>query len=88
MTDISFEDPRQFVPPSGQSWTSLDEIQRTYQNKWRQDAKDPRVWSIWTEPKVCSLVKQGFRILIDVALGLNTSFLKVRNRPTSFHPTA
>lgn len=22
-----------------------------YENKWKQDEKDPRMWSIWTEPK-------------------------------------
>ena len=45
------DDPRQFVPPSGQSWTSLSEMKPAHQNKWQQDSHDPRIWSIWTEPK-------------------------------------
>ncbi|KAK4696188.1 hypothetical protein P7C71_g1689, partial [Lecanoromycetidae sp. Uapishka_2] len=45
------DDPRQFVPPSGQSWTSLAKLKPHYQNKWQQDFHDPRIWTIWTEPK-------------------------------------
>lgn len=45
------DDPRQFVPPSGQSWTSLRKIQSSHHNKWEQDSQDSRIWSIWTEPK-------------------------------------
>ncbi|CAD6594018.1 MAG: hypothetical protein ASARMPRED_008372 [Alectoria sarmentosa] len=46
------DDPRQFVPASGQSWTTLTELKASHKNKWLQDSKDPHVWSIWTEPKV------------------------------------
>ncbi|KAL9128780.1 MAG: hypothetical protein Q9217_002609 [Psora testacea] len=45
------EDPRQFVPPSGQSWTTLHQIKEKHENKWAQDPRDPRIWSFWTEPK-------------------------------------
>ncbi|KAF2234465.1 hypothetical protein EV356DRAFT_151623 [Viridothelium virens] len=46
------DDPRQFVPPQGQEWTSLRQLKHEgYTNKWQQDAVDKRVWSIWTEPK-------------------------------------
>lgn len=45
------DDPRQFVPASGQSWTTLNELKNTHKNKWQQDSIDSRVWSIWTEPK-------------------------------------
>lgn len=27
-------------------------LDRGHENKWQQDEVDPRVWSIWTEPKV------------------------------------
>jgi hypothetical protein len=47
------QDPRQFVPPSGQSFTTLREMREgKYENRWKQDEVDKRVWSIWTEPKV------------------------------------
>ncbi|KAI9687251.1 MAG: hypothetical protein M1822_002294 [Bathelium mastoideum] len=46
------DDPRQFVPPEGQVWTSLKQLKKDgYTNKWQQDAVDKRVWSIWTEPR-------------------------------------
>ncbi|MCJ1361162.1 hypothetical protein MMC16_000260 [Acarospora aff. strigata] len=45
------DDPRQFVPPSGQSFTTLAEMKGKYKNKWQQDSVDKRIWSIWTEPK-------------------------------------
>ncbi|KAL1631557.1 hypothetical protein SLS54_000319 [Diplodia seriata] len=47
-----FDDPRQFVPPTGQKWTSMAELRRgKYENKWEQDAEEKGMWSIWTEPK-------------------------------------
>ncbi|KAI9812488.1 MAG: hypothetical protein M1827_004719 [Pycnora praestabilis] len=45
------DDPRQFVPPSGQSFTTLAEMREKFKNKWVQDTVDKRIWSIWTEPK-------------------------------------
>lgn len=45
------DDPRQFVPPSGQSWTTLSGLKKDYKNRWQRDSVDPRIWSIWTEPK-------------------------------------
>ncbi|KAK8203879.1 beta-lactamase-like protein [Phyllosticta capitalensis] len=45
------DDPRQFVPPTGQRWTSLAEMRGKYENKWEQDPVEPSMWSIWTEPK-------------------------------------
>ncbi|OJD32875.1 metallo-beta-lactamase family protein [Diplodia corticola] len=46
------DDPRQFVPPTGQQWTSMAELRRgKYENKWEQDAEEKDMWSIWTEPK-------------------------------------
>ncbi|KAL9111968.1 MAG: hypothetical protein Q9227_003588 [Pyrenula ochraceoflavens] len=45
-------DPRQFVPPSGQAFTTLAEMRRDgYKNKWKQDDVEKDVWSVWTEPK-------------------------------------
>ncbi|KAI4126073.1 MAG: hypothetical protein LQ347_005112 [Umbilicaria vellea] len=46
------DDPRQFIPPSGQQFTTLQELQRgKYENKWEQDKVDKRVWSVVTAPK-------------------------------------
>lgn len=57
------QDPRQFVPPTGQRWTSLAEMRGKYENKWEQDPVEPSMWSIWTEPKVC---KQNRYSYLDV----------------------
>jgi glyoxylase-like metal-dependent hydrolase (beta-lactamase superfamily II) len=57
------DDPRQFVPPTGQAFTTLAELKSgCYQNKWKQFEDDDRFYSIWTEPKVaigqrCILIK-------------------------------
>ncbi|EMF13805.1 uncharacterized protein SEPMUDRAFT_65080 [Sphaerulina musiva SO2202] len=49
------DDPRQFVPPTGQSWTSLHEMhtqtQPSYHNTFHPDALDSRITSICTSPK-------------------------------------
>ncbi|KAK3714659.1 hypothetical protein LTR37_007639 [Vermiconidia calcicola] len=45
------DDPRQFVPASGQSWTSLAQMRGKYKNSFHQDTNDGRMWSIVTEPK-------------------------------------
>ncbi|KAL8731469.1 MAG: hypothetical protein Q9181_004293 [Wetmoreana brouardii] len=45
------KDPRQFVPPAGQQWTSLIEIQQRHENKWQQDSHDSRISFFWTEHK-------------------------------------
>ncbi|KZF25313.1 hypothetical protein L228DRAFT_258757 [Xylona heveae TC161] len=46
------DDPRQFVPPSGQSFTTLADIRKDrYKNKREQYSEDNRIWFIWTEPK-------------------------------------
>jgi glyoxylase-like metal-dependent hydrolase (beta-lactamase superfamily II) len=46
------DDPRQYVPPTGQAFTRAAEMKRRgYRNQWRQLADDDRFWSIWTEPK-------------------------------------
>ncbi|RFU28375.1 hypothetical protein B7463_g7979, partial [Scytalidium lignicola] len=46
------DDPRQFVPPTGQTFTTLSSLQKgPYKNQRKQFADDPRFWSIWTEPK-------------------------------------
>ncbi|KAH8813192.1 beta-lactamase-like protein [Xylogone sp. PMI_703] len=49
------DDPRQFVPPTGQKFTTLGAMKKSsegYKNQRRQFEDDPRFWSIWTEPKV------------------------------------
>ncbi|KAK3636440.1 hypothetical protein LTR56_014227 [Elasticomyces elasticus] len=47
------DDPRQFVPPTGQAWTSLGQMRGQYSNKFKQVDSDweGRMWSIVTEPK-------------------------------------
>ncbi|KAG7008963.1 hypothetical protein G7Y79_00004g015470 [Physcia stellaris] len=45
------DDPRQYVPPTGQNWTTLEELDKQHRNVWEQDKEDSRVWSLWTEPK-------------------------------------
>jgi hypothetical protein len=42
------DDERQFVPPSGQSWTTLEEMTRRYYNAWRE--LEPNLYSIVTFP--------------------------------------
>ena len=45
-------DPRQFVPPTGQAFTTLGELKRSgHKNRWEMLDGDDRFWSIWTEPK-------------------------------------
>lgn len=44
------QDPRQFVPPTGHSFTSLAQLRGKYENQIRQDEVEKRIWSIWTEP--------------------------------------
>lgn len=46
------QDPRQFVPPSGQSWTSHSRLLSTHANKWQPIKDTQHLWSIFTEPKV------------------------------------
>lgn len=31
----------------------MSSLKKDHKNKWQQDEVDPRIWSIWTEPKVC-----------------------------------
>ena len=42
------EDSRQYVPPTGQRWTTQAELQATHRNIFREE--EPGVWSIVTEP--------------------------------------
>lgn len=45
------QDPRQFVPPSGQSWTTLLQLKQNHRNVWQQDPVDPAICSVWTDSK-------------------------------------
>jgi hypothetical protein len=49
------KDPRQYIPASGQTWTSLKAEAGKHETKWKQDEHDPRIWSIWAEPKARGL---------------------------------
>ncbi|TKX23442.1 hypothetical protein C1H76_4510 [Elsinoe australis] len=46
------DDPRQFIPPSGQQWTSLGREKGKHENKWEQDASDDRIWHLYADPKL------------------------------------
>ncbi|KAI1378886.1 beta-lactamase-like protein [Hypoxylon crocopeplum] len=46
------DDPRQFTPPTGQAFTTLDEICSSSKNTWTPVCGDNRFASIVTEPKV------------------------------------
>ncbi|KPM34212.1 hypothetical protein AK830_g12359 [Neonectria ditissima] len=46
------DDPRQFVPPSGQSFTTLGDAARTHANEFTPCASDPRLTFITTTPKL------------------------------------
>jgi hypothetical protein len=50
------KDPRQYIPASGQAWTSLKAETGKHETKWKQDEYDGRIWSIWAEPKVSQAV--------------------------------
>ncbi|KAH1493479.1 hypothetical protein LV164_005532 [Aspergillus fumigatus] len=48
------DDPRQYVPPSGQSWTTLRSLQASpvkYRNVFTTDPENPNLISIQTAPK-------------------------------------
>lgn len=45
------DDPRQYVPPSGQSFTSHDELTKKHQNVFTTYLEDERLISITTTPK-------------------------------------
>ena len=45
------DDPRQYVPATGQVFTTLLELSSHHRNIWWQDKHKPNVWSIRTEPK-------------------------------------
>jgi hypothetical protein len=55
------EDPRQYVPPSGQEWSTLGELiegkekDGKRRNVFEKVSRggEQQVWEIWTEPKVC-----------------------------------
>ncbi|KAI0845661.1 beta-lactamase-like protein [Daldinia vernicosa] len=46
------DDPRQFTPPTGQAFTTLDEIRENTKNIWTPFEGDGRLTSIHTEPKI------------------------------------
>ncbi len=43
------DDVRQYVPPSGQQWTRLEQLRRKHRNSWRQ--YEPGLLGIGTEPE-------------------------------------
>jgi len=58
-------DDRQYVPASGQQWTTLDELRRTHTN--RITSIEPGLWSIRSEPAF-AIHHNGF--IVDTGDGL------------------
>ena len=47
------DDPRQFVPPEGQTFTTMAKLKASgHRNVWRQDDVNPNLWMIKTQPSV------------------------------------
>ncbi|KAF4555989.1 Hypothetical protein D9617_2g059560 [Elsinoe fawcettii] len=46
------DDPRQFVPPQGQQWTSLRLEANKHTNHWVPSSSDPRIYHLYTDPKL------------------------------------
>jgi len=44
------EDPRQFVPATGQAWTSLSDLLSSRKHSFQRDEEDERISFIHTEP--------------------------------------
>jgi hypothetical protein len=42
-------DPRQYTPPGGQAWTTLDGLRRSHHNYWRK--LQPNLYALATQPK-------------------------------------
>ncbi|KAF1949474.1 hypothetical protein CC80DRAFT_484433 [Byssothecium circinans] len=53
------DDPRQYQPPTGQAWTSLNECSAVQKNKFTTDDADPRIHYITTKPKVAAELPPG-----------------------------
>jgi hypothetical protein len=56
---IYLQDPRQYVPASGQTWTSLATSQASQKNTFETDAKDGRIHYITTKPLTPSELPAG-----------------------------
>ncbi|RGP61044.1 hypothetical protein FLONG3_10663 [Fusarium longipes] len=46
------DDPRQYVPPSGQSFSTLGELKKRFKNEWTECASDPNITFITSTPKL------------------------------------
>ncbi|KAF4449738.1 hypothetical protein F53441_7033 [Fusarium austroafricanum] len=46
------DDPRQFVPPSGQSFSTLGELKKKHKNEWTSCPSDPNITFICSTPKL------------------------------------
>lgn len=58
------QDPRQYVPPEGQTFTTLAKLREDgFKNVWWQDKVNSSVWSVRTEPQVGILCFAGLRRL-------------------------
>jgi len=46
------DDPRQFVPPTGQAWSCLTKLKsQGFKNSWTQDKVNPNIWFIQSVPE-------------------------------------
>ena len=57
------DDPRQFVPPGGQTFTTLAKMREEYKNEWWQDSVNDKIWFCQTVPQV----RTCFLSMCDVA---------------------
>jgi hypothetical protein len=46
------DDPRQFVPPSGQSFSTLGQLKKHFKNEWIECSSDPNITFIHSVPKL------------------------------------
>jgi len=47
------DDPRQYVPPTGQAWTSLSKLRDSgFKNVWARDEVDENILFVTSEPKI------------------------------------
>jgi hypothetical protein len=64
------DDPRQFVPPTGQAWSCLTKLKaQNFKNTWTQDAVDKRVWFIQSVPDAFPEHLTGVNLGLTSGLG-------------------
>jgi len=83
----SRQDPRQYVPPTGQQWTSLAKLKtQGFKNVWTQDAVDERVSFIQSLPEAFPTHLAGVNLGLvssgtapKIGIGQRAIFLKTEH---------